>query len=131
MRGSLKQTDSEWCSWTDNDSISFTIDLQKEENIHTFTLGSITVYGMAVHKPESVSVALSSDNINFTAVGEKRFTPEDIFREGTYVDDLKFDLGAAKARYVRVTVRGAGKCPPDHVRPGQEARVFFDEVMIE
>lgn len=131
VRGSLKQTDSEWCSWTDNDNISFTIDLQKEENIHTFTLGSITVYGMAVHKPESVSVALSSDNINFTAVGEKRFTPEDIFREGTYVDDLKFDLGTAKARYVRVTVRGAGKCPPDHVRPGQEARVFFDEVMIE
>lgn len=86
---------------------------------------------MAVHKPESVSVTLSSDNINFTEVGEKRFTPEDIFREGTYVDDLKFDLGAAKARYVHVTVRGAGKCPPDHVRPGQEARVFFDEVMIE
>ena len=125
VRGSLKQTDFEWCSWSKSDCISFTLDLQKDENIHTFTLGSITVYGMAVHKPESISVALSSDNVNFTEVGEKHFTPEEIFREGTYVEDLKFDLGTAKARYVRVTARGVGKCPPDHVRPGQEARIFL------
>ena len=82
-------------------------------------------------KPESISVALSSDNVNFTEVGEKHFTPEEIFREGTYVEDLKFDLGTAKARYVRVTARGVGKCPPDHVRPGQEARIFFDEIIVE
>lgn len=131
VRGSLKQTDFEWCSWSKSDCISFTLDLQKDENIHTFTLGSITVYGMAVHKPESISVALSSDNVNFTEVGEKHFTPEEIFREGTYVEDLKFDLGTAKARYVRVTARGVGKCPPDHVRPGQEARIFFDEIIVE
>ena len=59
------------------------------------------------------------------------FTPEEIVREGTYVEDLKFDLGTAKARYVRVTARGVGKCPPDHVRPGQEARIFFDEIIVE
>ncbi len=64
-------------------------------------------------------------------MGEKHFTPEEIFREGTYVEDLKFDLGTAKARYVRVTARGVGKCPPDHVRPGQEARIFFDEIIVE
>ena len=28
LRGSLKYTDFEWCNWSRNDSISFTIDLQ-------------------------------------------------------------------------------------------------------
>lgn len=131
VRGSLKQTDFEWCSWSKNDCFSFTLDLLKEERIHSLTLGSITVYGMAVHKPKSISVSLSSDNVNFTQAGEKHFTPEEIFREGTYIDNLKFDLKTAKARYVRVTVHGAGKCPSDHVRPGQEARVLFDEIIVE
>lgn len=27
--------------------------------------------------------------------------------------------------------KGAGECPATHVRPGQEARIYFDEVMIE
>jgi len=30
-----------------------------------------------------------------------------------------------------VTAEGAGICPDEHVRPGQEARVYFDEVIIE
>lgn len=85
---------------------------------------------MAVHKPESVSVALSSDNINFTAVGEKRFTPEDIFREGTYVDDLKFDLGRQRPdmcalQFVEPENVLLIMCVPDR------KRASFDEVMIE
>ena len=36
-----------------------------------------------------------------------------------------------RQRYVRVTAEGAGVCPADHVRPGQEARVYFDEIRIE
>ncbi|WP_455590494.1 glycoside hydrolase family 20 protein [Bacteroides sp.] len=131
LRGSLKYTDLEWCSWAKNDSISFTVDLQKEEKLHTFTLGCITCYGMAVHKPSVIQVFVSTDNRNYRKVGETRFTPEEIFREGTYIDDYSLDMGGVQARYVRVKAKGAGACPPDHVRPGQEARMYFDEMIIE
>jgi len=32
---------------------------------------------------------------------------------------------------VRVTTEVAGECPANHVRPGQESRVCFDELIIE
>ena len=86
---------------------------------------------MSAHKPKSIRVAASNDNKNFTEVGELNFTPEEIFREGTYIENLKMNLGGISARYVRIIAEGAGECPADHVRPGQEARVYMDEVIIE
>lgn len=131
LRGSLKYTDSEWCSWMKSDSISFTVDLQKVEKLHTFTLGCITNYGMAAHKPAVIQVLVSSDNRKYEKVGEVCYTPEEIFREGTFIEDCSLDMGGREGRYVRVVAKGAGACPFDHVRPGQEARVYFDEVIIE
>ena len=131
IRGSEKYTDFEWCCWDKSDKISFTIDLQKNEILSKFTVGCITNYGMAVHKPKLVQIAVSDDNQNFRQVGEVKLTLEDIFREGPFKDDLSVDMGGVNARYVRVTAEGAGECPEDHVRPGQEARIYFDEVIIE
>lgn len=131
IRGSQKYTDSEWCCWTKNDLISFTIDLQENEKISKITVGCVTNYGMAVHKPRLMRVAVSDDNEMFREVGTLRFTPEEIFREGTFKEDHSLDFEAITARYVRVMAEGAGECPANHARPGQEARVYFDEVIIE
>lgn len=130
VRGSLKYTDSEWCCWERNNRVSFTVDLQKEEELHLLVLGGITNYGMAVHKPAWIRVSVSDDNINFKDVAEQRFSAEEIFREGTYKDDYSLNLGNVTGRYVRIVAQGAGDCPDDHVRPGQEARIYFDEVII-
>lgn len=131
VRGSRKHTDYEWCSWTESDSITFTVDLQKKEDIRRVTLGCITVYGMAVHKPACIRIALSDNNRAFKEAGEKRYSPEEIFREGTYIEPCTFDLEGTQARYVRVTLLGAGLCPMTHVRPGQEAKPYLDEIIIE
>ena len=130
VQGSLKYTDSEWCSWLKNDTVSFTVDLKKQETIHKLILGSITNHGMAVHKPANIAVWVSADNRNFRKVGEQKFTREEIFREGTYREDISFVI-EANTRFVRVVSIGAGNCPKSHVHPGQEARIYFDEVVIE
>lgn len=131
IRGSLKYTDFEWCSWMKNDRVTFTVDLLKEEVLKNVAIGAITNYGMAVHKPKSVRVAVSDDNENFREVSELHYSPEEIFREGTYIDSLSMDMGGVTARYVRITAEGAGNCPADHVRAGQEARIYFDELIIK
>ena len=41
------------------------------------------------------------------------------------------DIDHLTRKLMRVTAEGAGICPDEHVRPGQEARVYFDEVIIE
>lgn len=99
--------------------------------MNTLTIGCITNYGMGVHKPKSIRVAVSDDNATYRDINELEYTPEEIFREGTFIEDLSIDMRGTVARYVRVTTEGAGECPADHVRPGQESRVCFDELIIE
>lgn len=131
IRGSLKQTDYEWASWEKSDTVSFTIDLLKKETLHTVTVGCITNYGMAIHKPASIEVEISDDNRKFRKVGTLSFTPQEIFREWNFVEDLSLNINGKQARYIRVTAKGPGACPEDHVRPGQESRVMFDEVIVK
>lgn len=130
IRGSQKYTDLEWCSWMKNDTVTFTLDLKKPELVNKLTLGSITNYGMAVHKPAAIEVWISGDDKEYRKVGECNYTKNEIFREGVFREDIPFEIGT-EARYVRVVARGAGDCPFTHVRPGQEARIYFDEIIIE
>ena len=130
IRGSQKYTDLEWCSWMKSDTVTFTLDLKKPELVNKLTLGSITNYGMAVHKPAEIEVWISGDDKEYRKVGECSYTKNEIFREGVFREDIPFEIGT-EARYVRVVARGAGDCPLTHVRPGQEARIYFDEIIIE
>ena len=130
IRGSQKYTDLEWCSWMKSDTVTFTLDLKKPELVNKLTLGSITNYGMAVHKPAEIEVWISGDDKEYRKVGECSYTKNEIFREGVFREDIPFEIGT-EARYVRVVARGAGDCPFTHVRPGQEARIYFVEIIIE
>ena len=131
LRGSEKYTDFEWCNWNRNDSISFTIDLKHKEPLTTAIVGCITNYGMGAHMPSLIRIAVSDDNEHFDPVTEHRYTQEEIFRQGTFKEDCRLDLKGIKARYVKVTLLGAKACPPDHARPGQEPRIYIDEIIIE
>ena len=86
---------------------------------------------MGVHKPKMIRVEVSDDNRTYCAIGELNFSLEEIYKEGTFRNDYSIDMGGVSARYVRVTAEGAGICPDEHVRPGHEAIVYFDEVIIE
>lgn len=126
LRGSLKQTDFEWYTG----AMSVTVDLQQPEDIRSCTAGCITNYGMAVHKPKSMTVELSDDNLHFKEAGKLTFTDDEIFREGNFIEDLRIDVDHARARYIRFSFEAPSNCPADHVRPGQPSRVYLDELII-
>ena len=126
LRGSLKQTDFEWYTG----AMSVTVDLQQPEDIRSCTAGCITNYGMAVHKPKSMTVELSDDNLHFKEAGKLTFTDDEIFREGNFIEDLTIDVDHARVRYVRFTFEAPSNCPADHVRPEQPSRVYLDELII-
>lgn len=129
LRGSLKQTDFEWYTGDMSRPVSFTVDLQERRNLSECAVGCITNYGMGVHKPRTVKVEVSDDNVTFVPAGSLSFTDEEIFKEGTFVEDLRVKTMAV-GRYVKFTLYVPGKCPADHVRPGQPSRVYVDEVFI-
>lgn len=131
VRGSLRQSDFEWCTWDNLNAASFTIDLQQAESVQQVLLGCLTNYGMAVHKPKRITVEVSKDNRTFVLVGQKEFSEAEIFRDGNYVEDVEFTFKTRKVRYVRITAEGFGPCPESHyMRPGQPARYYFDELQI-
>lgn len=130
LRGSLKCTDSEWAFWTNNDSIALTLDMGGRKKLKRLSFGCLNDFGMGIHKPESVEVWLSDNEVSYWKITEKTFALNDIFKEGCRVDDLSFDIDDS-ARYVRVIMKGVGVCPETHVRPGQDAKIYIDEIMVE
>jgi len=125
VRGSEKYTDSEWCNWSQPDSVSLTIDLLQPCQWHELALGSITNYGMAVHKPRRIDVYADG-----TLVASKTFSDKAIFVEDTFQEEIKFALDNVEARLLRIDIVGAGSCPPDHVRPRQASQFYFDEIIL-
>lgn len=129
VRGSLKCTDSEWASWTNNDSVAITLDMGGRKKMIEVALGCLNDYGMAIHKPQSVEIFFSDNEVSYWKVAEKSFNEKEIFREGCFAEDLKFKMEDT-ARYIRIVLKGAGKCPDTHVRPLQDARIYMDEVLV-
>ena len=130
LRGSLKSTDGEWASWTKNDSIVLTFDVGVRKKLTNVSMGCLNSHGLGIHKPQKVEVWVSDNEVYYWKVAEKQYTSDEIFREGRFVEDLNFKFQAA-ARYARIILKGAGVCPERHVRPGLEAKIYLDEVMIE
>ena len=131
IRGSLKQTDFEWASWPNSDSVSITVDLLEQMPINEIAIGSITNYGMAIHKPSNILIEISTDNAKYKKLGELNYSPEQIFKQGNFVEDCTLKTKKSKARYVRITAKGPGKCPDNHVRAGRESRIMFDEITVK
>lgn len=129
LRGSDKHSDFEWCGWQGEDAV-FTVDLGRVQDIDRIVLGTITNYGMAVHKPRSIRLAVSDDNRTFRPAGVITHTDEEIFREGIRTEDVAFEDLKARGRYVKVVMTNPGKCPPDHVRPGAPVSVYTDEIQV-
>ena len=130
VRGSLKNTDGEWASWKTNDSISLTFDVGSRKRLGCVSLGYLNDFGQGIHKPQKVEVWLYDNDVHYWQVAEEAFEKDEIFCEGRYIKDMELKFENV-ARYVRVIMKGAGKCPEQHVRPGLESQIYLDEVMIE
>lgn len=130
LRGSEKHSDFEWAGWYNQDA-TFVVDLLNKEQIHKITLGCITNYGMGVHVPSQIKISVSEDGKKFVSILAKKYSPEEIFREGTRVEDKIFDALSVEGRYVKVEMKNPGVCPSDHVRSGQNTWMYFDEIIVE
>ena len=131
VRGSLKQSDFEWTEWYTKDESSFVIDLGECNTVKKVTVGCLTNYGMGVHKPSSISIDFSENGNEYVCVGKREFSKNEIFKEGNFIEDISFDFdGNDKVRFIRVRATDAGMNPDNHLRPGQQSRYRFDEIMV-
>lgn len=130
VRGSVRSSDFEWASWTDNDTILITLDLKMNIRMKKVSLGINNSYGMGIHKPRRIEIWLSADDKQYRKIAEQFFEDAKIFREGMFAEEIRFDLND-ESRFVRIVAYGAGTNPQTHVRPGQTTKVCIDEIIIE
>jgi hexosaminidase len=129
IRGSERHSDFEWARWYNEDA-AFVIDLGATQNISSVQIGTVSNYGMGVHRPSVIRLLVSDDNKTFTIIAELSEKPESIFERGTQIKDLDFGQLNATGRYIKIEAQNPGLCPKGHLREGQGVWMCFDELMV-
>ena len=129
IRGSERNSDFEWAGWYGKDA-AFVVDLGATQNISSVQIGTVSNYGMGVHRPAVLRLLISDDNKTFKAIAELAEKPESIFERGTQIKDLDFGTLNAAGRYLRIEAQNPGPCPKGHLREGQAVWMCFDELMV-
>lgn len=117
-----------WVGWEGRDA-DLVIDLGKQETFNKLSSDFLLQSGAWVLWPESVTYTISDDNKTWRPFGTYAFT-EDRSLTVKFQDALVSVAAPVSARYVRVTVKGIGKCPSWHYGVGYDAWFFMDEVKV-
>lgn len=119
IRGDWTYGDGSWQGFIDGDRLDVTIDLETETPVHSVTASFMQVVGAEVFLPESVTISVSDDGVNFAPLYQRTFVvkKEDPIR----FTDISWK-GDARGRYVRYQAR-AGK---EH-----GGWIFTDEIIVE
>ena len=130
LRGSQRHSDFEWAGWYAKDA-EFVLDLKKSTSVKNVTLGCVNNSGMGVSIPAKVRLSVSNDNRNFHTVKEITYTPEEIFRLRTAIEDIVFDNLNVKGRYLKFEMTNPGISPKGTFREGQNVWMYFDEIIVK
>lgn len=126
-RGIPSYDSGEWIGH-ENKPLEFIIDLQNVQSIKQVAIGYLRSPGNWIFKPGAIQVGLSNDGKSYTTPTSKQLSSEDT--------NLKTETGlmslnlSGKARYIKVSINGIGKCPPSYPCSGGDAWVFIDEIII-
>lgn len=129
LRGSDRHSDFEWAGWY-NQNASFVVDLQEKQAISDVQLGTVSNFGMGVHRPAVVRLLVSDDQTSFRKVAEISELKTSIFERGTQIKDLDFGPLDVTGRYLKIEAQNPGPCPVGHIREGQATWMYFDEVIV-
>lgn len=127
-RGTLKVTQY-WHGFNGRDMIA-TIDLGETKTISSLTLGALQKQVDWIFLPPQVEFEISADGNNWQKWGiAKNPLQEDDKSEQTV--DYTVSALASQARFVKVTARNFGICPPGHPGEGHSTWLFVDEIVVE
>lgn len=118
-----------WVGWEGRDA-DFVIDLGKKESFQEVTADFLLQSGAWILWPKSVTYSISNDNNNWQPIGTFTFN-EDRSLAVKFQNATVITQQPVNAQYVRVSVKGIGKCPSWHYGVGYDAWFFIDEVKVK
>lgn len=118
-----------WHGFSGKDMIA-TIDMEKPTSIHEVSGGFLQRYSDWIFLPSSMKVETSEDGVNFSDAGTFNNTvPVD--EKKSLIKDFTVQFSPRICRYIRITAKNIGVCPPGHPGAGKSAWIFSDEIMAK
>ncbi|AOM76934.1 glycoside hydrolase family 20 protein [Pedobacter steynii] len=117
-----------WHGFNGQDLIA-TIDLGKQMDIGSISLGCLQNYKDWIMMPRWVKFESAEDGINFKELKtiNSPVSPED---KMTLIHDFKASFNQRKARFIRVTAKVLEALPKGHSGEGKPAWLFADEIVV-
>ena len=107
-----------------------TINLGKEKEISTISLGCMQDIKSWIFFPKKVEYFISNNGDDFTFLGTINTTFSDNL-EGSFIQDYTLRLKNTKAKYIKVKAKNYGICPDWHLGAGGKTWLFVDELLIK
>jgi alpha-L-fucosidase len=128
VRGSADFQDGKWLGF-EGEGVTATLDLGKTSPVRSISAGFLQQQGSWIFLPSRISIAVSVDGRTWRSLHAREVPLRR--SEEVVVKDLAHRTGGITARYVRITARNVGRCPPWHPGAGEKAWLFVDEIIIE
>lgn len=127
FRGTIDFHDGEWLGFADD--IVATIDLGAPKPVESIRLSFMRNIGSWILLPESIEIAVSNDNRNFTVIGTEQHTttPADY---DIGIKEYHFEAQQS-FRYARIIARSTETLPQWHPGAGSRPWMFTDEIILE
>ncbi len=127
--GSLMHRDGCWLGVEGGD-LEAVLDLGRKRTIARVAARFLVHPAAWIFPPAGIEAAVSLDGREWTPAASLSWAPEEDF---TLLAAREADLRFAPrpCRYLRLTARGSGACPPGHVGAGRSAWQFIDEIIVE
>ncbi|TVQ08305.1 MAG: beta-N-acetylhexosaminidase [Bacteroidetes bacterium] len=129
IRGTVSFSDGNWKGFLGNDLVA-TIDLGQTTSITSVSVDALHNYASWIFLPQWVSFEVSSDGEEFRLL-EKVDNTFDIQDTRRNIRIYSTQTAAEEVRYVRVTVKSQGVCPPGHSGEGKPAWLFVSEIVVD
>jgi hexosaminidase len=127
--GTTSFTDGLWLGFSGDDMIAI-IDLYKTTKITSTELYALQTEASWIFPPQWVSFETSKDGQNFV-LQETVQKPKNIGKADKNILCYSTDKSVDDIRYIRVTAKNFGVCPPGHSGEGNPAWLFVSEIKIK
>jgi hexosaminidase len=129
IKGTLNHGDGNWKGFNGVDLVA-TLDLGTETTISKISVDALQSAGAWIFLPEWVSFEVSSDGNEFRLL-DKKENQHDIMDGARNIIDFFTETAVDNVRFVRVTAKNQGVCPPGHAGAGISAWLFVSEILVE
>lgn len=128
LRGGENYRTGDWQGYRED--LIATINLGKEKEISTISLGCMQDIKSWIFFPKKVEYFSSSNGKDFTFLGTITTIFSDSL-EGSFIDDYTLKLPKIKAQYIKLKAINYGVCPKWHLGAGGKTWLFVDEIIIK